>query len=127
MALFISAIMREQQRALALDSKHEESKVPVRVRELRTFFRGLFRTLPVPVWILADIPFYASWRACREQVLASQAASCAHVRDACFSRLQLHGAQAFMERALQILEIPDQLQQRVSLGFVCGKAAWKDG
>ena len=26
MALFISAIMREQQRALALDSKHEESK-----------------------------------------------------------------------------------------------------
>ena len=48
--------MREQQRALALDSKHEESKVPVRVRELRTFFRGLFRTLPVPVWILADIP-----------------------------------------------------------------------
>lgn len=45
-ALFISAIMREQQRALALDSKHEESK-------------------------------------------------------------------AFMERALQILEIPDQLQQRV--------------
>ncbi|CAE7683035.1 Hcn4 [Symbiodinium pilosum] len=45
-ALFISAIMREQQRALALDSKHEESK-------------------------------------------------------------------AFMERALQILEIPPQLQQRV--------------
>ena len=26
MALFISAIMREQQRALALDSKHEENK-----------------------------------------------------------------------------------------------------
>ena len=32
--------------------------------------------------------------------------------------LSAAGAQAFMERALQILEIPPELQQRVHLGFL---------